>query len=59
MPEVGLTRDAADRWTWSATFNAPLDADTYTLAIYATYPDAASDKLSEPVFTGLIVVADQ
>jgi len=57
LPEYDLTRDSPSGWTWSATLPAPAQRGHYALAVYAAYPDAATDKLAEPVFAAFLVGA--
>jgi hypothetical protein len=53
---VDFTRDSPTGWTWSGTIAAPAALGTYTVAFYAAYPDTPQEKLSEPAFSGVVVL---
>ena len=54
LDEIEFTRDAPDGWAWSGSFTSPASGGTHMVAVYAAYPDSATeDKLSNAVFAAL------
>ena len=54
LDEIEFSRDAPDGWTWSGSFTSPSSGGTHMVAVYAAYPDSATeDKASNAVFAAL------
>ncbi|HNT36976.1 MAG TPA: hypothetical protein PKH07_18445, partial [bacterium] len=55
LPEFDFVRDGIELWSWSGNIAVPASDGSYTVAVYASYPDGATqEKISNPKFATIL-----